>query len=68
MPGLYKVHEPATGRQANNLPLEILPEVVRPWFKDAHSKRVNTAIDQLADARHRKEALNFLGLELDKVA
>ena len=63
------VHDRALDRQANNLPVEVLAEAVRPWFDMWQgSVQVQEAIDGLASEHTRAASARFLGLELRTVA
>lgn len=59
------VHDRFSGRQANNLLAEHLPEAVRPWFDDwSDDAGIESAIEALREPRRRSQAANYLGLDL----
>ena len=58
------VHDRFSGRQANNLFAQQLPEAVRPWFDDWTDAGIESAIEALREPGHRTQAADYLGLEL----
>ncbi len=58
------VHDRFSGRQANNLFADQLPEAVRPWFDDWTDAGIESAIEALREPGHRTQAADYLGLEL----
>lgn len=59
------VHDRFSGRQANNLLAEQLPEAVRPWFDDwSDDAGIESAIEALREPRRRSQAADYLGLDL----
>ncbi|MDN5963759.1 MAG: hypothetical protein L0H81_04345 [Actinomyces sp.] len=59
------VHDRFSGRQANNLFAQQLPEAVRPWFEDWNDDEgIATAIEALREPHMRTRAADYLGLEL----
>lgn len=56
-------------RCANNVPVDVLADAVRPWYSDwADMPQVERAIDGLRAEETRDASAAFLGLELRVVA
>lgn len=59
------VHDRFSGKQANNLYAEHLPEAVRPWFEDwSDDEGIAGAIEALREPGRRSQAADYLGLDL----
>lgn len=64
MRNTLSVHDRLSGKQANNLDADRLPEAVRPWFEDWKDSGIESAIEALREPGSRAAAADFLGLEL----
>lgn len=63
------ISENGTNRRAENVLLNNLAEVVRPWFKDyVEDRSVRIALRKLDVESQREWALKYLGIELQEVA
>ncbi|MDO5747153.1 MAG: hypothetical protein Q4P66_05800 [Actinomycetaceae bacterium] len=59
------IHEPQTGRQANNVSVSAIADAIGPWFADiAGCQKVREAIIALQDEQRRDEAMRYLGIVL----